>query len=454
MASTSNNNENSPLLHNHEINNSGTPKPAQSNTALPMFKIAAAMYSFSLLGLFASSIGALIPLLSSHYSLSDIHVSLLFLAGPTGYILAAQASSLIHFHLGQRGIAFLGPVFQVAAASLIAIRPKFGWVCFGFAVNGLGTGLLDGSWCAWAGGMEGGNVVSGFLHGGYSVGGAGGPFLVTLMVEKGWAWWSWYWVLVMLSVIDFVVLLSAFSTSTASVYRQNEQSALLTSILQPENHSPTTKLDAKAIFRYPATWLCAAYFLSYVGTETAVSGWVVSFMLRNRNATPYLASLCSSGFWIGMAVGRLVLGFFTERIGVRRAVVLYFLCAIGLEILFAALSFPLSSIILMTMLGSIMGPLFPSGVVVLTRLLPGELHIATVSFVSSLGQVGGAFLPFAIGAVVQSLGIGVFQYAILAQTVLALVVWVVFARVRPRTTALGSVARERDGTRHADSRDD
>jgi fucose permease len=155
-----------------------------------------------------------------------------------------------------------------------------------------------------------------------------------------------------------------------------------------------------------------------------------------------------------MAGGRLVLGFCTERIGVRRAVVLYFLCAIGLETLFAALPSPISSVVLMTMLGSIMGPFFPSGVVVLTRLLPGELHVAAVSFVSSLGQVGGAFLPFAIGAVIQSLGIGVFRYAILAQTVLALVVWVAFARVRPRTTPPGGVAREGDGTRHVDSRED
>jgi fucose permease len=153
-------------------------------------------------------------------------------------------------------------------------------------------------------------------------------------------------------------------------------------------------------------------------------------MMVNRNASLYLASLASSGFWIGMAIGRLVLGFGTDRLGVRRATVLYFLCAIGLEILFAVLSSAVVSIGLMTLLGFMLGPLFPSGVVVLTRLLPRELHIAAVSFVASLGQIGGALLPFAIGAVVQSLGIGVFRYAILLQTTLALGVWIAFARLR------------------------
>jgi len=216
-----------------------------------------------------------------------------------------------------------------------------------------------------------------------------------------------------------MLLVFAFRNETASVYRQSKQFDVTES-----------KVDAKAIFRHHATWLCAAYFLTYVGTETAISGWVVSFMLRNRGATPYLASLSSSGYWIGMAIGRLLLGFGTDRIGVRRAMVLYFLFAIGLEALFATLTSPIASVVLMALLGFVMGPLFPSGVVVLTRLLPRELHIAAVSFVASLGQVGGALLPFAIGAVVQSLGIGVFRYAILLQTAIALAVWFAFARLR------------------------
>lgn len=216
------------------------------------------------------------------------------------------------------------------------------------------------------------------------------------------------------------MLVSAFRNDTASVYRRSKQSKL----------TQARKVSTKDVFKYRATWFCALYFLTYVGTETAISGWIVSFMLRNRGATPYIAGLSSSGYWVGMAVGRLVLGFATDRMGVRRAAGLYFVLALGIEVLFAVLSSVAVSVALMTLLGFAMGPLFPSGVVVLTRLLPGELHVAAVSFVASLGQVGGAFLPFAIGAVVQSLGIGVFRYAILLQTFLSLLVWIGFARLR------------------------
>ena len=198
------------------------------------------------------------------------------------------------------------------------------------------------------------------------------------------------------------------------------------------------------MLKFPATWWCAAYFLADVGVETAISGWVVSFMLRSRHATPYLAGLSSSGFWAGMAVGRLVLGPLTDRIGVRKATALYFALAVGIEVLFAVLPYAVVSVVLMIVLGFLMGPLFPSGVIVVTQLLPKELHIAAVSFVASLGQVGGALLPFGIGAVVEGLGIGVFRYAILVQSTLAMAIWICFARLRPTgsTTINRSFAHE------------
>ncbi|KAF2833500.1 MFS general substrate transporter [Ophiobolus disseminans] len=431
MTTRLNDNEHSALLNGRTTEDGDhTGVPKKLDMALSI-KIAAAMFSFSALGLFNSSIGAVLPLISHQYSLTDLHVSMLFLAGPMGYILAAQLSDAIHCRLGQRGIAVIGPVFQIVATLIIALHPKFGWVLVAFAIQGLGTGLLDGSWCAWAGSMDKANTVSGLLHGSYSVGGAAGPFLVTYITTNDRPWYLWYYILVAHSAAELVLLVFAFRNENASVYRQSKQSEAMDG-----------RVDAKAIFRYRATWLCAAYFLTYVGTETAISGWVVSFMLRDREATPYLASLSSSGYWIGMAIGRLLLGFGTDRIGVRRATVLYFMFAIGLEALFASLRSPIASVILMTLLGFVMGPLFPSGVVVLTRLLPGQLHIAAVSFVASLGQVGGAFLPFAIGALVQSLGIDVFRFAILLQTILALVVWLAFARLRAAVPGLQPDIRE------------
>jgi fucose permease len=131
-----------------------------------------------------------------------------------------------------------------------------------------------------------------------------------------------------------------------------------------------------------------------------------------------------------MAVGRFALGTVADRIGVAKAALVYINCAIALEVLFALIPLPVVSVITMTLLGFFMGPLFPSGIVVLTRLLPKQLHVAAVSFVASVGQVGAALLPFAIGAVVDVSGIGIFRFAIIAFTVLTLVLWMLFSRLQ------------------------
>ena len=65
----------------------------------------------------------------------------------------------------------------------------------------------------------------------------------------------------------------------------------------------------------------------------------------------------------------------------------------------------------------------------ITRLLPHHLHIGAVSFVASVGEVGGALLPFALGAIADRLGIGSFQYIILAQLVITLSTWLCFPRL-------------------------
>lgn len=152
-------------------------------------------------------------------------------------------------------------------------------------------------------------------------------------------------------------------------------------------------------------------------------------MLRARHASGYLASMCSALFNIGMAIGRLALGVVTDKLGVRTAVVIYLSTTIVLQTLFALIEVPAASAVLVTLVGFFLGPMFPSGVVLITRLLPPHLHVGTVSFVASTGQIGGALLPFALGAIADRIGIGAFQYIILAQLIVTLLIWLCFPRL-------------------------
>jgi fucose permease len=186
--------EGSPLL---EDSNRSLHDDAHHSSKHIGVRVCAAMYSFAVLGLFQSSVGVMLQPLAQHYSLDDIHVSLIFLVGPVGYIIAAQFSDFIHCTWGQRGIAFLGPMLHMLGALVIAAHPPFGIVLVAFAAIALGTGFLDGSWCAWAAGVRNANTVSGLLQGSFSIGAAAGPFLAgTLLPAWERPWYYWCYILV------------------------------------------------------------------------------------------------------------------------------------------------------------------------------------------------------------------------------------------------------------------
>lgn len=391
-----------------------------------------------------STPGVVLPHLEAHYHLDDVRASLVFLVAPWGYLLGSYLNDPLHRRLGQRGIAAVAPVCQALFTVLAGTfhgprRGGFEVFLAATVVGNVGAGLLDGSWCAWAGGLGGGrrNFVQGLLHGSFSVGAGLGPFLAgTLFSVYGRPWWEWYYVLLAAVVLQAVVLLWVFRFEDGARYRE-AMAASKQQPVEPDRASEAPPLGGHAggaSLRYAVTWICAVYFLVYVGTEQAISGWIVTFMLRARHASTYVASLSSSGFWIGMAVGRLLLGIVTDKVGVRVAATVYVVIAIAAQAVVAAVDVAAVSIVAVIVVGFLLGPLFPSAIVVLARLLPKDLHVGAVSFVASVGQLGAAFGPFAMGAVVQFLGIRMFQFFILALLVVALLIWLMFPRLPPVET--------------------
>ncbi|KXH38063.1 MFS transporter [Colletotrichum simmondsii] len=380
------------------------------------FKLAAAAYSFVVAGLFVATIGVTLPHQQTYYQLNDIQVSAIFLVGPVGYCFASLLNSRIHEKLGQRGIAFIGPACHLVYAVVGSFHPPFPVFLLGVTVGSFGVGIVDGSWCAWVAALKNANTLSGLLHGSFSIGAATCPYLAGIMLSaNNGQWYQWFYVLAIASAAEVVFLPLAFRHETAAKYHENKK----------KQGNPEDGVDQRAIFRYSATWIYAAYLLAYVGTECTVSGWVVTFMLRVRHTSTYASSICSSGFWAGMAVGRLALGAVTEKLTPKRAVIIYLALAPAIVVLFMIVQVLWVSVLSMALLGFVMGPLFPSCIVEFVHYLPKELHVGAVSFVASLGQVGGAILPYMLGAITQVAGLHVFPYMLLSQFAVILLLWLI-----------------------------
>ena len=182
----------------------------------------------------------------------------------------------------------------------------------------------------------------------------------------------------------------------------------------------------------PVTWICTLFLFTYMGIEVGLGGWVVSFMLKVRQATEFQSGVSATAFWAGMAAGRMGFGFVTEWFGERRCVAAYLLCALALQLVFWLVPRFIVSVIAVALLGAMLGPIFPSAINVAAKLLPKSIHASAIGFAMGLGGIGGTVFPFAIGAIAASKGVQVLQPIILALIVVLAALWLAFPQIRKR----------------------
>jgi fucose permease len=120
-----------------------------------------------------------------------------------------------------------------------------------------------------------------------------------------------------MAVIELATSSTAFYHATGAVFRA----------LNPRTGDAKDNRMREALIRLPharVTWLCAIFLLGYVGVEVALGGWIVKFMLEVRKGEEFASGMTATGFWMGITVGRIVLGFVTPRLGEKLAIAVSF----------------------------------------------------------------------------------------------------------------------------------
>lgn len=390
-----------------------------------VLRLGAAFWGFIIMGANDAAVGALIPYLEQYYNLSYTVVSLLFLSPLAGYTASALLNDRVHHYFGQRGVAVICSTCHLVAFTVVACHPPYPVLVVIWVVAGFGNGLSDAGWNAWVGSMANTNEVMGFLHASYGLGATVSPLVATTLVTKAnLQWYHYYYIMIGFAAVEFVSSVPAFWANNGQVYRRTH--------VRP-THARGHPLK-EAMFTLPAartTWICTAFLFIYMGVEVALGGWITTFMIRVRKGSPFASGMVATGFWLGMTVGRVVLGFVTPRIGERLSVLIYVPLAMGLELLFWLIPQFYVSAVAVGMQGFFLGPLFPASVVQATKILPKHLHVVAIGFAAACGGGGASAFPFAVGAIAQSSskGVEVLQPIVLALLATLLILWLCLPRV-------------------------
>ena len=381
--------------------------PSASNRKL----ILAGQLAFLPTGILQTLLGPMLPILIMRWALNDTQAGYLFLVQFLASLVGVQFSGFLLARLGYRP-AFLSGLLLMAggAAGLYLGSAWLGMASV--ATFGLGLGLIVpadnlliaeiGSASGSPSGSKDGSRASAvsLLNFFWGV----GAVFCSLMV----AWSAAHKVLpFFLGSVALLLVTLAFGMRNLP-FPAAETSADSSASSSSSSSSSSVGVAkaitmAKSRIKSPAIWLFAAVFFLYPGAETAVGGWVGSYVSRLGLRGAAMASIMPAFFWTALTVGRALgtafLHHFSER-GVLRAG--FAAGSAGIALMLWAPS--LAGVIAGSLItGLSFATMYPITVARLSqRFGVAARSIGAIMF--SLASLGPAVIPWLVGIISHSTG--------------------------------------------------
>ncbi|KAL1736056.1 major facilitator superfamily domain-containing protein [Schizophyllum commune] len=395
----------------------GTPSrtPKQRRAALTYFGICC--FVLLLQGWNDGAPGALLPTMQARYNIGFITVSMIFISYAAGYIVGGFSNVYLSDKLG-----FGKTMFSIAYIMQIP-APVFPVFAIAFFFAGFGLSLQNAGSSSFVGGLKNPSTMVGIMMSAYGLGAFLAPLVATQFskLEK----WSYFYIITLgLNCANAALILAVFRLRT---YNELMASA---GYEQPDAGSANEISKYRQLMRLPTVHLTALFCFIYVGTEVTLGGWIVTFVIDERGGGSSSGYL-SSGFFGGLALGRILLLWVNKWIGEKRVVMVYTLICIALEVTVWKVPSLIENAVAVAIIGLLLGPMYPIMVSQTRKALPPWLLAGGLGWIGGIGQSGSAVLPFITGVLSSRFGIGSLQPFVLSMLVVMGGTWFSIA---PRAT--------------------
>ncbi|CAI4050751.1 Bsc6p SKDI_15G0240 [Saccharomyces kudriavzevii IFO 1802] len=390
---------------------------------LVKLQVMACLIMFIVFGMNDQTVGALLPTLIEYYHITQVDVSNVFIVQLCGYVMASLSNERLNKHFGMRGGMLLAATLCIVFLIVLASAPSNFYVCMFCGLPlGLGIGILDSTGNVLMGSLlVHKNELMGIMHGLYGAAAMVTPPLVSHFVE--WGHWSLFFLIpLFFSIIGMIIIFPAFKFETANKYdyicsmenKENSNDIEDASVDLPME-SPGASPGFFTLLRNPAISLYSLYLFLYLGAEITTGSWFFSYLLQTKSSNKVAMSYIAASFWTGLTVGRLCLGFVTERFfeneyKASKAYAFLTLSSYTLFVLVGLIDSDSSFYFFVLFLvvfscGTFIGPLFPNASIVALQVLPKRLHVSGVGVAVAVGGCGGAAIPYLAGVIAHTVGI-------------------------------------------------
>ncbi|KAF8068720.1 MFS transporter [Lyophyllum atratum] len=361
--------------------------------------------------------GPLLPVFQRVYRLDYLIVSLYFVANCIGFILGGALNIWLDDRIGFGKIMVIATAFQLVAYTIQATGPPFPLMVTANFLTGFGLSLqnaqANGFVSSLTNNME---TKLGILHATYGLGAFTAPFVATYF--SGRPRWSFhYLVSASMAVLNMLLLILVFRFKRMDeVLAEGGQAPTESSSSAPRENA------YRQLFGLKSVHVFTIFALVYIGVEVTVGGWIVTFIIHERGGG-HSSGYISSGFFGGLMLGRIGLMWLNKLVGEHRVVILYSIIAILLEITIWFVPSIVGNAVAVSGVGLVLGPMYPVMVSHASKVLPRWLLTVCIGWITGIGMVGAAALPFLTGLLSSRFGIGSLQPLMVSMMGVMLLVW-------------------------------
>lgn len=356
------------------------------------FRLGLSFFAFILIGANDAALGVLLPSLQDYYGIDKSTVGFMFFASVSGYLVSAFSSGLLVERLGRRAYMMLGTLSFALGTLLVALALSFPLTVLGVIFTGFGIAVIDAGLNAYIAGLPNSTGALNYLHAFFGFGALLGPAVALGVLLLGWPWYSLYYLWLVISLILLTGFALTFEKRPPSEEGHHEEGNVL-----------------RAMVRVPAVWVAALFLFVYVGLEVSLGVWAYSFLVEERGAPIEFSGIAVSGYWLGLTIGRLVMGKLGAKLGNLQLIRLCLAGTVaGILIVWLVPFAPLEALGLW-IIGFSLGPIFPTTISLMSGIVPARILPGTIGFLAGLGAMGAALFPVGVGTLADAFGLWTFM---------------------------------------------
>jgi fucose permease len=336
-------------------------------------------------GFLMAAIGPVLPALSARTGASLAEMGRLTMAIFGGSFAAQFVAGWASDRLGRRLVLAAGLVLLAAAGVAIALSTSLAVTLAVGVVYGFGYGAFTLSGNVMASELmptrraSAVNLVNMF----FGLGAVVGPLVVSVLLQRTGASLPALW------LGSGLLALSAAVAAITLPDRLPVFAPLGAALSGP----------APSLLRDRMLLACGVLLALYVGSEMAAGFWSTVYLQQSAGMDAARAAAATSLFWAMLTLGRVIATVAGMRLGAEPLLTasVWVACA-GAALLWIGHGSAAASVTAFALLGFGYGPIYPTGVAVLTSRFPHAAGVAT-SQMGILAAIGGALLPWIHGLV-------------------------------------------------------